>query len=336
MSTAIDNPATSTAALPCPLLNLPVELRLLIYSFALSESPVITISAAELHGAHHDIVHRLYGDGRSPYPCILRNHEPVIEAGYNASLLSIARPAVIGAKGDGRGLQGIGGWGCGVMGVQRSLMLVNKKVHRELKSHFKVEKNRRTSFFISFPQGLHVQRALAPHLLLQARTVHLAGVYINSYTSGHHHRQLSSSVNSFYALGDPTNYHDRLRPDSAAQLAEMVSSFFGPNPTHKIAKFEMRVYYPGEDSYSTVWGDDSSPTCIALANLYTGDVTIEVCRGRYGTGVLLTATHAASGESKGPVRTVWRKLEEGRHREPKVGSWVVDPLWPHSIEGGEC
>lgn len=44
----------------CSFQSLPVELRLLIYSFALVESPAITIGTAELVGSHSDIVHRLY------------------------------------------------------------------------------------------------------------------------------------------------------------------------------------------------------------------------------------------------------------------------------------
>lgn len=115
-------------------------------------------------------------------------------------------------------------------------------------------------------------------------------------------------------------------PNSTGQLGDLIKSLFGPTPIHKVAKLELRIYYPGEDSYSTVWGDDASPTVVALRNINAGDVAIEIWRGRSGTGVYLTAR--PSDERKRVVSTVWRKLEEGRMREPKCGSWVVDPMWP--------
>ena len=81
----------------------------------------------------------------------------------------------------------------------------------------------------------------------------------------------------------------------------------------------MRIYYPGDDSYSTVRGDDDSPTVVALRNISNAEVGIEVWRGQKGTGIYLTAKPA--GERKRVVSTVWRKLEEGRRGEPEPGSW---------------
>ena len=43
----------------CPFLNIPTELRLAIYEYALRDGPAITIGTAELVGKHADIVHRL-------------------------------------------------------------------------------------------------------------------------------------------------------------------------------------------------------------------------------------------------------------------------------------
>lgn len=92
------------------------------------------------------------------------------------------------------------------------------------------------------------------------------------------------------------------------------------------------MYYPGSDSYSTVWGDDSSPVVVALRNIMAGNINVEVWRGRRGTGVYLSTTRPeppAEGEKPNrSVSTVWRRLEEGRRGEPSCGSWVVDPTWP--------
>lgn len=110
-----------------------------------------------------------------------------------------------------------------------------------------------------------------------------------------------------------------IKPSSAAQLGQLVASTFGPDPIYRIRKLEMRIYYPGDDSYSTVWGDDDSPTVVALRNISSAEVGIEVWRGTKGTGIYLTARPAR--ERKRVVSTVWRKLEEGRRDQPEVGSW---------------
>lgn len=72
--------------------------------------------------------------------------------------------------------------------------------------------------------------------------------------------------------------------------------------------------------------DDDSPVCVALRNIHLGEIGIEIWRGRYGTGVYLTAT--PTKERKRVVSTVWRKLEEGRRGEPICGSFVLDTNWP--------
>jgi hypothetical protein len=119
---------------------------------------------------------------------------------------------------------------------------------------------------------------------------------------------------------------------------------FGPNVRHEVKKLELRIYYPGPDSYSTVWGDDNSPTVVALRNIYAGEVTIEVWRGRWGTGVYLYVVpnkdepnsegSGRAGRGKRVVSTVWRRLEEGRRGEMNCGSWIIDPAWPDWIEDG--
>lgn len=123
------------------------------------------------------------------------------------------------------------------------------------------------------------------------------------------------------------NYNGRIIPDSPTELGDMIKSLFGPTARHSIDKLELRIYYPGDDSYSTVWGDDCSPVVMALRNIYTGDIGMTVYRGRFGTGVHLTAK--ANSENRRVVSTVWRKLEEGQRGQPSCGSWIVDSEWPH-------
>ena len=308
---------------PCPLLTLPVELRLQIYDLILSSNPTITIGTAELTGPHHEIIHRLYGAGRKPFEGIPQNHEPYIEAGYNAGLLSITDPAVIDLK--AASTKELADADAHVPHTaQTSLLLVCKQVNDELRSHFKILSNKSTSLFIQYPRGLHVCRTLAPHLLRQAKSVHVAGAYVSrTYCPAR-----AACLGPRPAL--PEEFDGKLQgqttPNSTAQLSDLMKSLFGPEPVNRVAKLELRIYYPGEDAYSSVWGDDSSPTVVALRHIHFAKVGIEIWRGRYGTGVYLTAK--ASEERKRVVSTVWRRLEEGRRGEPKCGTWLVDPRWP--------
>lgn len=323
MSAKASEPSLSSLNAATPrrislFLDLPVELRMLIYSFALCTHPIITVSTTELRGGQHDIVHRLYGNERSPCPSLLENHEPVIVPQYDAGLLSIVRKASLDATvplRDGVGLD-----------MPRTLMLVNKLVHGELRAYLKLTQNRPTSLFISYPQGLHVLATLAPHLVLQTRSVHLAGVYvvndISSRLEATRYQRGNTSSGKQY---DCLFYNSKIRSTNSGQLAAMVLSFFGPNPTHKIAKFEMRIYYPGVDAYNMVWSDERSPIRIALQNIHAGESKHYVWRGESGTGVLLSIVQS---ESRMTATTKFKKLEEGWHGGSRAGSWVVDPDWP--------
>lgn len=303
----------------CPFLALPTELRLLIYGFTLLNCQTITIGSAEILGSEPDIVQRLYGQDRLPCSGILRNHEPVIETRYNSSLLSITSPAVIPASApiadDPHGA---------AYDARLALSLVNTQVKEELKGHLALLQNRRTSLFVQYPHGLHILRSLTPHLLRYTQTVHIAG----TYTPQTFRPARGACLPLNNADADLSEqYHGGVVPDSAAQLGALISSLFGTTPVHQIRKLEMRIYYPGHDAYSTVWGDDGSPTVIALRNIYDGIISIEIWRGQHGTGVYLTARHAESEDGR-LVSTIWRRLEEDRQGQPKRGSWVVDPKWP--------
>ena len=83
-------------------------------------------------------------------------------------------------------------------------------------------------------------------------------------------------------------YNGNLLPNHAHHLNELVASMFGPSPAHPVRTLELRIYYPGADSYSAVWGDDNSPTVVVLRNIFSGEIDIEVWRGRHGTWVFLT------------------------------------------------
>ncbi|KAK4505989.1 hypothetical protein PRZ48_003954 [Zasmidium cellare] len=303
----------------CPFLDLPVELRLEIYSYAVLDCRAITVGTARLDGPHHDIIHRLYGNKRSPFPGIPKDHEPVIETRYEASLLSSTHPATIPltpatVDPPDESYEH-------TQTAYHTLQLLCKQVNSELTSHFAIPARRQTSLFVQYPSGLHVLHTLTPQLVRQSRSVHIAGTYVPRTYCPPRRACLGAGM-----APPQEKLQGDVVPDSKGQLDSLIRSLCGPNPTHPVEKLEMRMYYPGEDSYSTVWGDDSSPLVIALRNVAYGEVSIELWRGRYGTGVYMAAK--PTGDRRRTVSTVWRKLEEGRHGRPPCGSWIVDPNWP--------
>lgn len=278
-----------------------------------------TVGTAKLEGPLPDIIHRLYGHNRSPYPGIPEHHEPVVETQYQPSLLSPTNPAVIPLTPatidpPEESFQH-------TQTAYHTLQVLCKKVDEELTSHFKIPTRRQTSLFVQYPSGLHILHDLTPQLLRQSRSVHLAGTYVpRTFVPGR------AACMGPRMTPPREKLQGNLIPDSKDQLDSLIRSLCGPDPTHAVEKMEMRIYYPGDDSYSTVWGDDSSPLVIALRNIAYGEISIEVWRGRFGTGVYMSAK--PTGERRRTVSTVWRKLEEGRRGEPSCGSWVIDPQWP--------
>ena len=271
-----------------------------------------------------------YGDQRTPYSGIPTNHEPVIESTYNPALLSVTRPAFIPLAPalscpPERPLDSI-------HSAYTSLLLTNRQINSELTSHFKGSLISSTSLFVSFPHGLHVLTTLTPHLTRQGRSVHLAGIHTSRHFDTARAVCLPQSANHLPPGFDQT-YHGNTTPNTTKELCTLITSIFGPQPRYSsVQKLELRIYYPGTNSYTAVWGDDDSPVCIALRSIYAGEIGIEVWRGQRGTGVYLSATRAKEDEDgrhrKRVVSTVWRRLQEGRRGEPECGSWVVDPNWP--------
>lgn len=208
-----------------------------------------------------------------------------------------------------------------VQTAYHTLSLLNKQIADELQSHVANPARRETSLFVNYPSGLHILHTTTPQLLWQSKSVHLAGTYIpRNYNASR-----AACLGPRHAP-QQEKLQGGVIPDSVKQLEDLFRSCFGPTPTQHVQKIEMRIYYPGSAAYSTVWGDDSSPICIALRNVAQAEIDVEVWRGDYGVGVCLIATPTT--DKKRAVSTVWRKLEEGRRGQPEKGSWTVDPHWP--------
>lgn len=301
-------------------LDLPLELRLLIYSYALSTPSAYTISTAQLHGTYPAILDRLYGASRSPLPGLPSNTEPVILSGYSAHLLSITDPARLQLS-QARNPEPY--LNPDFQPTITSLGLVSRQIAAELREQiqFEHDTHRSAHLFTSFPLGLHVLGTLCPYILRQARSVHVAGSWVSK---------------KHYSYGTPAGHsvcsHTPHLP-SVAQLTALVTAILGPSPLFpNVERLEMRIYYPHEDAYASVWSDDESPVVVALRNIWGAEVDLEVCRGQKGTGVCLAARKSGDGSRK--VSTVWKRLVEGKGGEKKCGEWVVDDTWPVAREEG--
>lgn len=296
----------------------------------------------------------VYGDNRSPTPGIPKNHEAVLEAGYNPELLRVtSSPQIIDLTGQAQCSPGQGKELSWLQNApHQSLQLVNRQISRELHTHFSIATNRRTSLYIAFPYGLRVLRSLAPGLLRQARSVHLAGVYTTKTFDAakavrrpaHWFAPQATWIHgSPEAALKPTFLDGSFAPDSAASLEGLIKAVFGEEARYPVERLDLRIYYPGPDSYSIVWGDDDSPVCIALRSIPVGQIDIDVWRGQFATGVEVSVTrslrHAddrskrthdtiTNGSSRN-VTTTWKRLIEGRRGEPECGTWVVNPTWPY-------
>lgn len=263
----------------CRFLELPCELRLCIYGFAVLDARVITVGTAKLTGNASDIVHRQFGDDRSPLCGIPQHCEPVIETQYNAALLS--GKATIDVTGTPKP-HAISTWT-----PYQTLSRLNWQIKGELEGHFALPSLRQTSLFVSFPHGLHILQTEVPEFLKQSRSVHVCGSYIPR-------TGISSTARLFAPFeAAPERLQGALVPDAAGQLSQLVKDVFGINASKPVERLELRIYYPGR-TYSTIWSDDHSPICVALRNIAFAKVDMVVSRGTYGNGVHLVATRVTN------------------------------------------
>lgn len=311
-----------------PFLDLPLEIRLLIYGYTIVQSEAVTISSALLTGECADIVERQYGNGRSPFPGLPCHHEPVILPGYSSHLLSLTDPPRIHVS-RAPAPEGLGYLDAAWQSPLKALRLVSTQVNDELVAHFRTKSSRDTSLFVSYPHGLHVFQTLCPDMIRQAKSVHISG---NHYAAATLDRPMAASTTC--SASSPSDEAKISGADSVEQLSNLIRSTLGPNPVFPIAKLEMRMYFPttdaGMDSYRSVWGDDNSPICVVLRNISSGFIDMECWRGTSGNGVHLSVRpHPANARI---ITSVWRRLQEGGRGEPKAGAWAVDDKWPHWSE----
>lgn len=260
----------------CRFLELPVELRLLIYDFAVINARVITVGTAKLTGDDADVFQRQFGNKRSPFKGIPRECEPVVDGKFNSALL--LDKAAVEVK-PWTASPGNTTW---PWTASKSLLSVNRKISREFRDRLASPPRRETSLFVNYPHGLHVLQTATPELLGQSRSVHLAGLYYpptnDPYWTADRLRArpyLKQLVPPEYLPGDVV-------PDAIGQLSQLVKSSCGPDAPYPLEMLELRIYYPGH-SYSAVFSE-SSPLAIALLNIPWGKIELLIYRGNHGIG----------------------------------------------------
>ena len=340
----------------CHFLNLPTELRILIYDFALCGSEIVTLGTTKLTGKSPDLVHRLYSGNRLPHPELPANHEPTVVYGYSSPLLSNSLKSNTHVTAD-TPLPPIRSH----ENTHLNLLLLCRTVKQELEQHMRLETTRGTDVFASFPDGLHVFRSLTPHLIPQLRSLHIAGTYDKAHEFSQRlyaNAMRRPSLEAVHFYGATTS--SDIVPPSIQALKHLINSVVDQTTgVLQISQLTLRIYYPGPNSYSrTVWSDDLSPVAVALGCLGYGDINLSISRWNVGTGVSLIARPNASSEEgvsaketeenndqpsnptnrgggevsrklQRVISTFWSPNEGGapRNQDPSR-EWIVDPQWP--------
>jgi len=178
-----------------------------------------------------------------------------------------------------------------------------------------------SNLYITYPYGLLALKALCPDILRTVRNVYISGTYTTAKPA-HNQR-----VEPMYGRGRRHNFlmPPEVSEDTAAAathtLGKVVSTILGPEGHPTFRKLELRIFYPDEDKYSHVWGDDRSPAGIALKNIAGGDIDLDVWRGRQGTGVAIVARPYLPSRK---VSTRWHRLGDTRKENE---SFVIGEHW---------
>ncbi|KAF3033483.1 hypothetical protein E8E12_001681 [Didymella heteroderae] len=118
------------------------------------------------------------------------------------------------------------------------------------------------------------------------------------------------SSNTFPAIDKDTS--------SAAltALADTLRALFPSNPTptpatlSPLVSLQARILYPGAESYSSVWSDESSPVSHLLRGICGGKIDMQVKRGSLGCGVSVGVTPQPDKRVVSTSWENWRVIEQ--------------------------
>lgn len=272
----------SMADTRCRFLELPMELRLLIYGFAVLNAPVVTVGAAKLVGSGPDLVDRQHGANRYTFKGMPRDYEPVVSEEFDSALL-LSPSEIKLTPLTVTPVDTTCSWA-----ASKSLQRVNRQINRELQDHVPLPAHRRTSLYVNYPHGLPILQTTAPDFLRQCRSVHLVGSYFAPESTTP--RNFGRPRAGRFVYGYPAPPISPLKPhvkaclDTVGHLSQLIGIWFGRAASYPIEMLELRIFFPG-DNHSTIWSEDS-PISIALRNIAKGRIDIVVWRGSRGNGTV--------------------------------------------------
>ncbi|GME40482.1 hypothetical protein GTA08_BOTSDO07844 [Neofusicoccum parvum] len=328
----------------CLLLELPVELRLLIYDYALFSQEHLTI-ATGLKCSFQSPVDSGYesDDGRDSdelIPGLPADFEPAVLPRFDPDFLHIDQPPIFDSdadKDDARhGVSDHDGDEDPVARHRRNLpfasplalLQTNRQIKDELTWHLKSQRtqDRKLSLYMTYPYGLLVFQHLCPDVVRLARSIHISGYYYPA----HAQEQVKQArecrwMQRLYTQPPPIEEHIVKAANSA--LKRLTRTILSQTPKAPVDELEMRVYHPGPKGNELIWrgGEGpSSPICVALCNTHGGSIDSSVTQGGRGAGAWLKIT---PNEEARTLTQRWKRFSDGNSKEECEG-WIVNPEWP--------
>lgn len=332
----------------CLLLELPVELRLLIYDYALFTHDHVTISTG-LKCSFASPVDSGYesDDGRDSddlIPGLPSDFEPVVLPRFAPDFLHIDQPPIfdtcavaVAAEEDRHGESDNDADEDPVAHPRANLPLTtplallqtNRQIKDELTWHLKSQRaqDRKIALYLTYPYGLLVFQHMCPDLIRLVRSIHISGYYYPT----HAQEQVKQArdyhwMQRLFTQPPPTDESVIKAANSA--LKKMTRTILSPTPKTPMEELELRIYHPGPKGNELIWRSDgpTSPICVALSNTFGGTIDSSVIQGGRGVGAWLKIT---PNEEARTLTQRWKRFNDGNSKEECEG-WVVSPEWPRA------
>ncbi|TID19959.1 hypothetical protein E6O75_ATG07419 [Venturia nashicola] len=340
---------------PCQFLELPIEVRLLIYDYAIAETNHITISVAEVEK-------NIFDDStpKETVEGIPGQFIPLVKHGFDPKMMEIGKvdmiplPDILGTRtlitsmDSGYGsFDAFNSTGGGKLGspnhpelpllTAMSLFLTNRQIHQEMTAHVKHPTSERSTLHVNYPYGIIVLETLYPSLLRYAEKICISGWYERTgddeESSNGFGPCLTQGVNrpSIPLTHIPSSVYELAN----SSLARLIRTTLPKNLHPTLKSLSFRIFYPRESEYSVIWSCNQSPIPVALKNMCGGKVGMKVLRGGLGNGVVMDVEPMVE---KRCLTTVWRRFQGGRTGEAEAWrSFGDERTWRRDcppVEGG--
>ncbi|EKG21014.1 hypothetical protein MPH_01643 [Macrophomina phaseolina MS6] len=321
----------------CLLLELPVELRLLIYDYALFSADHVTI-ASGLKCSFASPVDSGYesDDGRDSdelIPGLPPDCEPVVLPRFDPDFLHIEQPPIFdnchaqdGAPAAAE--DPVARYRANLpFGTPLALLQTSRQIKDELTWHLKSQRTqeRKLSLYMTYPYGLLVFQHLCPDLIRLVRSIHISGYYYPPHAQEQVKRAVECRwLQRLYTQPPPID--ESVIKSANSALKKLTRTILSQSPKAPMEELEMRIYHPGPKGNELIWRGDgpSSPICVALCNTHGGSIESSVTQGGRGAGAWLKIT---PNEEARTLTQRWKRFGDGNSKQECEG-WVVNPEWP--------